>query len=95
MPEVEDQISDSDGSELRTTERAADGLDGLGGRASSGALWTMVGLGSGQIIRLISNIILPDATSVRPTESTAPCLNASGIFSRRQPRSDLFNPATR
>lgn len=58
MPEVEDQISDSEGSELRTTERAADGLDGLSGRASSSALWTIVGLGSGQIIRLISNIIL-------------------------------------
>jgi O-antigen/teichoic acid export membrane protein len=39
-------------------QRQATDLDDLGARASTGVVWIIVGLGSGQVIRFISNILL-------------------------------------
>ncbi|MDH3201716.1 MAG: oligosaccharide flippase family protein [Myxococcales bacterium] len=55
---MEEQVSDSGGSELPTSTQSPERLNDLDGRASSGALWTILGRGSGQVIRLVSNIIL-------------------------------------
>jgi len=55
---VEGQDIDSGGSEPPKTARSAEGLDELGGRASSAALWTILGLGGAQVTRLVSNLIL-------------------------------------
>lgn len=55
---MEGQDIDLEGSEPPETTRSAEGLDEFGGRASSAALWTILGLGGGQLTRLVSNLIL-------------------------------------
>lgn len=58
MSEAEEQVHESGKDEPLSSDRSSDGTEDLGGRASSGALWAMISLGSGQLIRLVSNIIL-------------------------------------
>jgi O-antigen/teichoic acid export membrane protein len=55
---VDRQNVDSEGSEPASRSGSADGLGELANKASSGAVWTIVGHGGGQVIRLASNLIL-------------------------------------
>jgi O-antigen/teichoic acid export membrane protein len=55
---VDRQNVDSEGSEPPSRSGSADGLGELANKASSGAVWTIVGHGGGQVIRLASNLIL-------------------------------------
>ena len=55
---VDRQNVDSEGSEPPSKLGSTEGLGELGSKASSGALWTIVGHGGGQVIRLAANLIL-------------------------------------
>lgn len=52
------QNVDSEGSEPPSKLGSTEGLGELASKASSGALWTIVGHGGGQVIRLAANLIL-------------------------------------
>jgi O-antigen/teichoic acid export membrane protein len=52
------QDIDSEGSVPPKDAPSAQDLDELGAKASSGALWTILGLGGGEAVRLVSNLIV-------------------------------------
>jgi len=58
MPAVEGQDIDSEGSAPPTETPSTQGLDELAGKASTSAVWTVLGHGGAQFIRLASNLVV-------------------------------------
>jgi len=55
---VDGQHVDSEDSEPPSRSGSTEGLGELASKASAGAVWTVVGQGGDQVIRLASNLIL-------------------------------------
>lgn len=55
---VDRQDVDSEGSEPPSKLGSTEGLGELGSKASAGALWTILGHGGGQVLRLAANLIV-------------------------------------